>query len=232
MSKVNTMNQHYKHPKFHVAVDCVIFGYHKGELKLLLYPRGFEPAMGRWSLLGGFVQEDESADMAARRVLKKTTGLSDIYLEQVHTFSDPSRDEATRVISLAYYALIRLDKYDPDLVRENGPHWWPINKLPVLIFDHKEMVEEALERLQKKASFDLVGEELLSEMFTLLQLRNLYEAIFQREFDPGNFRKKVLSLGRLEKLTVKNTTESKKGAYYYRAVKGEIEKTFDRVVKF
>ncbi|MFA9370887.1 MAG: NUDIX domain-containing protein [Labilibaculum antarcticum] len=226
------MDQHYKHPKYHVAVDCVIFGYHEGELRLLLYPRGFEPAMGRWSLLGGFVQEDESADTAARRVLKKTTGLSDIYMEQVHSFSEPSREEGTRVISLAYYALIRIDKYDTDLVRENGAHWWPINKLPEMIFDHKNMVEEALERLQKKASFDLVGEELLYEMFTLLQLRNLYEAIFQREFDPGNFRKKVLSLGRLEKLDIKNTTESKKGAYYYRAVKGDVEKTFDRVVKF
>ncbi|PKQ67284.1 NUDIX domain-containing protein [Labilibaculum manganireducens] len=226
------MNPQYKHPKYHVAVDCVIFGYHEGELKLLLYPRGFEPAMGRWSLLGGFVQEDESADMAARRVLKKTTGLSDIYLEQVQSFSDPSRDEATRVISLAYYALIRIDKYDTDLVRENGAHWWPISKLPTMIFDHENMVHEALDRLQKKASFDLIGEELLSEMFTLLQLRNLYQAIFQREFDPGNFRKKVLSLGRLEKLNVKNTTESKKGAFYYRAIKGDIEKTFDRVVKF
>ncbi len=226
------MNQEYKHPKYHVAVDCVIFGYHEGELKLLLYPRGFEPAMGRWSLLGGFVQENESADMAARRVLKKTTGLSDIYLEQVQSFSDPSRDEATRVISLAYYALIRIDKYDTDLVRENGAHWWPISKLPTMIFDHENMVQEALDRLQKKASFDLIGEELLSEMFTLLQLRNLYQAIFQREFDPGNFRKKVLSLGRLEKLNVKNTTESKKGAFYYRAIKGDVEKTFDRVVKF
>ncbi|MDQ1770674.1 NUDIX domain-containing protein [Labilibaculum sp. A4] len=226
------MNPQYKHPKYHVAVDCVIFGYHEGELKLLLYPRGFEPAMGRWSLLGGFVQENESADMAARRVLKKTTGLSDIYLEQVQSFSDPSRDEATRVISLAYYALIRIDKYDTDLVRENGAHWWPISKLPTMIFDHENMVHEALDRLQKKASFDLIGEELLSEMFTLLQLRNLYQAIFQREFDPGNFRKKVLSLGRLEKLNIKNTTESKKGAFYYRAIKGDIEKTFDRVVKF
>ncbi|MBN2596838.1 NrtR DNA-binding winged helix domain-containing protein [Labilibaculum sp.] len=226
------MNPQYKHPKYHVAVDCVIFGYHEGELRLLLYPRGFEPAMGSWSLLGGFVQEDESADMAARRVLKKTTGLSDIYLEQVQSFSEPTREEGTRVISLAYYALIRIDKYDTDLVRENGAHWWPISKLPTLIFDHENMVHEALDRLQKKASFDLIGEELLSEMFTLLQLRNLYQAIFQREFDPGNFRKKVLSLGRLEKLNIKNTTESKKGAYYYRALQGDVEKTFDRVVKF
>ncbi|MDM8159558.1 NUDIX domain-containing protein [Labilibaculum sp. K2S] len=226
------MNPQYKHPKYHVAVDCVIFGYHEGELRLLLYPRGFEPAMGSWSLLGGFVQEDESADMAARRVLKKTTGLSDIYLEQVQSFSEPTREEGTRVISLAYYALIRIDKYDTDLVRENGAHWWPISKLPTMIFDHENMVHEALDRLQKKASFDLIGEELLSEMFTLLQLRNLYQAIFQREFDPGNFRKKVLSLGRLEKLNVKNTTESKKGAFYYRAIKGDVEKTFDRVVKF
>lgn len=226
------MNQEYKHPKYHVAVDCVIFGYDEGELKLLLYPRGFEPEMGKWSLMGGFVQEDESAEMAARRVLKKTTGLSDIYLEQVYAFTEPDRDEAVRVISLMYYALVRLDKYDTDLVREYGAHWWPISRLPTLIFDHAEMVEKSLEGLQKKASFDLIGEELLSEKFTLLQLRQLYESIFQREFDPGNFRKKVLSLGKLEKLSIKNTTESKKGAFYYCLIRGEIEKTFDRVVKF
>jgi len=226
------MNQEYKHPKYNVAVDCVIFGYDEGELKLLLYPRGFEPEMGKWSLMGGFVQENESAEMAARRVLTKTTGLSDIYLEQVYAFTEPNRDEAVRVISLMYYALVRLDKYDTDLVREYGAHWWPISRLPTLIFDHAEMVEKSLEGLQKKASFDLIGEELLSEKFTLLQLRQLYESIFQREFDPGNFRKKVLSLGKLEKLNIKNTTESKKGAFYYRLIKGGIEKTFDRVVKF
>ncbi len=105
-----------EHPRHYVAVDCVIFGYMDGELKLLVYPRSFEPAKGNWSLLGGFIQENESADEAAIRILKRTTGLDQIYMEQVAAFSAPERESAARVISIAYYALIRLDKHDVEIV--------------------------------------------------------------------------------------------------------------------
>ena len=199
------------YPKHYVAVDCSIFGYEDGELKLLLYPRGFEPSYGKWSLMGGFVQESESMEEAAMRVLMQTTGLKDIFLEQASAFSKPDRDPGARVISMAYVALIRIDIHDKDLVRENGAHWWPVTKLPSLVFDHESIVENALAVLQQKASIDLIGKELLPDMFTLMQLRNLYEAIFQKSFDPGNFRKKVLSVGILERSNSKNTTESKKG---------------------
>ncbi len=194
------------HPQHYVAVDCVILGYQDEEIKLLLYPRSFEPYKGKWSLLGGFVQDDESADEAAARILKQTTGLEQIFLEQVASFSEPNRDLEARVISLAYYALIRIDLHD----------------------EH----EKALVKLQQKAGYSLCGSELLPEMFTLIQLRKLYEAIFLREFDPGNFRKKILSLGVLEKLTVKDASESRKGAFYYK-VKSNIEEIdVDRIVKF
>lgn len=223
---------HYnKHPKHFVAVDCVIFGYRKEELCLLLYPRGFEPAKGSWSLMGGFVQGNESSHDAAKRILKLTTGLEDIFMEQVETFSGTDRDPEARVISISYYALIRIDEHDELCVRQHGAHWWPIAELPELIFDHGKMVEKALIKLQQKAGYSLVGKELLPEMFTLMQLRKLYEAIFQREFDPGNFRKKILSLGVLEKLNVKNLTESKKGAFYYRCKNTEVEKVLNRIVK-
>jgi len=223
---------HYiKHPKYFVAVDCVIFGYRNDELCLLLYPRGFEPSKGSWSLMGGFVQGNESSDDAAKRILKLTIGLEDIFMEQVETFTNPERDPEARVISISYYALIRIDEHDELSVREHGAHWWPITELPELIFDHNKMVEKALIKLQQKAGFSLVGKELLPEHFTLMQLRKLYEAIFQREFDPGNFRKKILSLNALEKLEIKNMTESKKGAFYYRCKVAEGEKTLDRIVK-
>jgi ADP-ribose pyrophosphatase YjhB (NUDIX family) len=215
-----------------VAVDCAIFGYEDGELKLLLYPRSFEPAIGRWSLMGGFVQEEESLEEAGRRVLYQTTGLKDIYLEQATAFSDPKRDPGARVISMCFVALIRIDKHDKDLVRENGAHWWPVTRLPAMVFDHEQMVQKALETLQVRASNDLIGKELLPDMFTVMQLRSLYEAIFQRSFDPGNFRKKVLSLNVLERLSVKNTTESKKGAFYYRFKKDTPEQRSERIVKF
>ncbi len=220
------------HAKHYVSVDCVILGYQNDELKLLLYPRSFEPSKGKWSLLGGFVQENESGDEAAARILKQTTGLDQIFLKQVEAFSAPARDPEARVISLAYYALIRIDLHDEEKVKENGAYWIPIRKLPQLIFDHQAMFEKALTKLQQKAVYSLVGLELLPEKFTLIQLRKLYEAIFQREFDPGNFRKKILSLGILEKLSEKDASESKKGAFYYRAKNNIDEVDIDRIVKF
>lgn len=224
--------EHYnKHPKHFVAVDCVILGYNEGELCLLLYPRGFEPSKGAWSLMGGFVQELESSDDAAKRVLKKTTGLKDIFMQQVHTFAKLKRDSESRVISIAYYTLIRIEEHDKACVREHGAHWWPITELPEMIFDHGEMVKKALVKLQYEAGYRLVGEELLGEKFTLLQLRKLYEVIFQREFDPANFRKKILSLDVLERLNEKDLSESKKGAFYYRCKKIIKERGLDRIVK-
>jgi ADP-ribose pyrophosphatase YjhB (NUDIX family) len=220
------------HPQHYVAVDCVILGYQDEEIKLLLYPRSFEPYKGKWSLLGGFVQDDESADEAAARILKQTTGLEKIFLEQVASFSAPDRDPEARVISLAYYALIRIDLHDEERVKENGAYWISVNKLPNLIFDHQQMFEKALVKLQQKAGYSLCGSELLPEMFTLIQLRKLYEAIFQREFDPGNFRKKILSLGVLEKLSMKDASESRKGAFYYKAKSNIDEIDTDRIVKF
>jgi ADP-ribose pyrophosphatase YjhB (NUDIX family) len=176
-------------------------------------------------LLGGFVQDNESADEAAARILKQTTGLEKIFLEQVASFSEPNRDPEARVISLAYYALIRIDLHDEEKVKENGAYWISIKNLPNLIFDHQEMFEKALVKLQQKAGYSLCGSELLPEMFTLIQLRKLYEAIFQHEFDPGNFRKKILSHGLLEKLSVKDVSESRKGAFYYRIKTDMAEKT-------
>lgn len=226
------MHYYGQHPKFHFSIDCVIFGYEDEQLKLLLYPRAFEPVKGSWSLIGGFVQQNESSEEAATRVLLESTGLSDIFLEQVSVFSQPERDPFERVISVTYFALIRIDYFDKKRVNKFGAKWWPVTDLPNLIFDHNEMVEQALARLQQKAGSSLVGSALLPKNFTLIQLRKVYQAIYQREFDPGNFRKKILSLGVLEKLNHKNSTESKKGAYYYciKANKKEVE--LDRIVKY
>jgi len=220
-----------KFPKHYLAVDCVIFGYEDYELKLLLYPRGFEPLIGKWSLMGGFVQDDESMDNAALRVLQQTVGLNKIYLEQVQGFSEPDRDPGGRVISMAYYALIRIDQHDKELVRKHGAHWWPITKLPQLIFDHEKMISIALERLQRKASLELVGKELLPDLFTLTMLHNLYNAIFQKQFDAGNFRKKISSVDMLEQTSLKDTIGSKRGAYYYKFKKSQNHENVLRIVK-
>jgi len=208
-------NVYRSYEKHYVAVDCVIFGYENDELKVLLYPRGFEPSIGKWSLLGGFVNAGETLGDAARRVLYNTTGLQNIYQEQVHAFSRIDRDPAGRVISVAYYALIRINQQDSDLLREHGARWWPVSKLPELIFDHREMIDKALLRLHEKAETEVIGPELLGDVFTLTNLKKLYEAIFQRDIDAGNFRKKILSLGVLHNTGKKDKSESKKGAYLY-----------------
>ena len=127
-------------PQFYVSVDCIIFGFDKGSLKLLLLKRNFEPAKGSWSLMGGFVQDGESVDDAAKRVLAELTGLENVYMEQVGTFGEVDRDPGERVISVAYYALININEYDRNLVQQHNAHWAEINEIPPLVFDHPQMV--------------------------------------------------------------------------------------------
>ena len=202
--------------KHYIAVDCVIFSYEDDELKVLIYPKNFAPSIGHWSLMGGFVNEKESLEDTAHRILKETVGIEDIYIEQVGGFSEPGRDTGGRVISLGFFALTPIDLQDKSLIRSKGAHWWPIDELPKLLFDHEQIVEAALFRLQRKASMDIIGKDLLPKTFTLTMLHNLYNAIFRKKFDAGNFRKKILSLNILEKLPKKDLSSSKRGAYYYK----------------
>ncbi len=224
-------NSYTLHEKHYVAVDCVIFGYEREELKVLLYRRGFEPSAGKWSLLGGFVGVNETLGDAARRVLYNTTGLQNIFQEQVHAFSKPGRDPAGRVISVAYYALIRINQQDSDLISEHGAHWWPISKLPKLIFDHREMIDSSLLSLQKKAGTELVGKELLGDLFTMSNLKKLYEAIYQKNLDPGNFRKKILSLGVLMRTSIKDKADSKKGAFLYQYMEKSQREPINKLIR-
>lgn len=211
------MVEYYKQEhRFILAVDCIIFGFDDEGLKLLLLHRNFEPALGRWSLMGGFIKQDESADDAAARVLENLTGLTDVYLDQIQAFSDPERDPGARVISLAYSALINIASYNEELVNKHNASWVKLDEIPELIFDHLRMVDGALKRLRRKAASQPVGFNLLPEKFTLTQLQKLYEAIYQRELDKRNFRKKILSMDVLEKLDEKDKVSSKRGAFLYR----------------
>ena len=203
-------------PKFYVSVDCIIFGFDQGELKLLLLKRNFEPAMGKWSLMGGFVQEEESVDAAAKRVLAELTGLENVYMEQVGTFGDVNRDPGERVISVDYYALINVNEYDRELVQQHNAYWTNINELPPLIFDHPEMIERARELMKQKASDKPIGFNLLPELFTLTQLQNLYEAIYGEPMDKRNFRKRVAEMDFIEKTDQIDKSGSRRGAYLYK----------------
>ena len=145
-------NYYSSNPKLYVGIDCIIFGFNEGELNLLLLKRNFEPAMGEWSLMGGFVQEDESVDDAAKRVLNELTGLEDVYMEQVQAFGAIDRDPGERVVSIVYYALININEYDKESVQQHNAFWVNINELPALIFDHPQMVEKARKLMQHTTS--------------------------------------------------------------------------------
>jgi 8-oxo-dGTP diphosphatase len=209
------ISQYKSHQKILVAVDCIIFGFDGSQLKALLIKRGFEPEKGKWSLMGGFVGKKENADEAAIRVLYQLTGMKNIYMEQLYTFSDVNRDSAGRVISIAYFALINIEDYSEQLQLEHEAKWFLLNQIPPLIFDHRKMVMRAKLRLQEKVVAHPVGFELLPTKFTLPQLQSLYEAIYDTPLDKRNFTKKILSLGVLNKLNEKEKQSSRKGAFYY-----------------
>lgn len=211
------MQRYYsQHPKFYHAVDCIIFGFSGGELSLLLLKRRFEPGKGEWSLMGGFVQENEHMDDAAKRVLAELTGLTDVFMEQVGTFGQIERDPGERVISTAYYALINIKEYDRQLVEEHNAHWISINEIPDLLFDHEEMVSMAREAMKLQAAIRPICFHLLPEHFTLTQLQNLYEAINGDPVDKRNFRKRVAELGYVEKTKLIDKLTSRRGAALYK----------------
>lgn len=210
-----SLESYKKADRFLVAADCIIFGFDGKEMKVLLIKRSFEPEAGRWSLMGGFVKANESANEAASRILLRLTGLNDIYMEQLHCFADVKRDPAARVVSIAYFALINIADYSRQLNFEHEPRWFSLNALPNLIFDHADMVQLARERLQQKVANHPIGFELLPRRFTLPQLQNLYEAIYESPLDRRNFSRKILSMGILKKLNEKEKSTSKKGAYLY-----------------
>jgi len=208
------INEYKKHDCMLIAVDCIIFGFDGKDLKVLLIKRGFEPGLGKWSLMGGFVASGESIDKGASRILEMLTGLNNIYMEQLYCFGDIDRDPGGRVVSISYFALIKIDDSSP-LMKAYNAKWFNIKNVPAMVFDHKKMIGMAKERLRQKVANHPIGFELLPEKFTLPQLQNLYEAIYETTFDKRNFSRKILSLQILNKLDEKEKLLSKKGAFYY-----------------
>lgn len=221
-----------EHDRLRIAVDCIIFGFDGKHLKGLFVKRSMEPQKDKWSLMGGFVKEQEGVDVAAGRILHELTGLRNIYMEQLYCFGDAGRDPGGRVISIAYFALIRLDDYTPEMMRTHNARWFEQEKTPRLIFDHREMVKMARERLLQKVSNHPIGFELLPDKFTLPQLQSLYEAIYDTALDKRNFTRKILSLGILNKLKEKEKQSSRKGAFYYTFDMAQYKKLESEGVRF
>ena len=210
------MTYYSQHAKVWVSVDCIIFGFDEGKLKVLIGRRQMDPGRGEWSLYGGFVAADESIDDAAARTLSELTGLRNLYMRQVGAFGSVDRDPGERVISIAYYALINVKDYDERLRLDHGVEWMNVEELPKLYSDHNEMIRKALKLMRQKLRTEPVGFRLLPDLFTLTQLQKLYEAVNGEELDKRNFRKRIKEMDFIEKTELIDKTGSKRGAYLYR----------------
>ena len=191
----------YEYARPALTVDCVVFGIDEDDLQVLLIRRALEPFAGRWALPGGFVHLDETLEDAALRELQEETGLDKVFLEQLYTFGDLDRDPRERVVTVAYYALVKLSDHKVKAATDaTDAAWFAITDLPELAFDHQHIFDVALERLRGKVRYQPIGFELLPRKFTLTQLQRMYETILERKLDKRNFRKKILGMDLLVEL--------------------------------
>lgn len=215
-----------------VTVDIVIFTLRNGSLQVLLVKRGVPPFEGQYAIPGGFIRGDESLEEAALRELHEETGVRNVFLEQLYTFGDPKRDPRGRVITVAYYALIASDKLSLVAGADAAEaQWFPASSLSPLAFDHKSILDYALERLRNKLEYTTVGFQLLPEKFTLGELQAVYEAILGRQLDKRNFRRKLSLLGILKPLREWQRT-GRKPAQLFRFAAGRFEKLRDKGILF
>jgi len=193
-----------------VAVDAVVFGYDPDEgVSVLLITRKFEPFKKSWALPGGLVKNQESLEDAVRRELKEESGVDVTYLEQLYSFGNPNRDPRNRVISIAYYALVKPKDYQLSAQTDaEDVAWFNIKKLPKLAFDHKQIVDTAIKRLRGKIAYEPVGFELLDKKFPFSDLERLYQTLLDQDIDRRNFKKKIMAYDFLEELdeTIQRTS--------------------------
>ena len=198
MALINVMT-HPAIQQVKVAVDNCIFTVLEGRLHLLLIQMTKVPYVGMWALPGGLIQDEESLDAAAGRILNEETGVADVYLEQLYTFGQPDRDPAGRVVSIAYFALIHAAGIELRTQPKYADvHWWPCANLPPLAYDHDAVAAYARQRLEWKLAYTNIVWSLLPRRFALTELQKVYEAVLGRQLDKRNFRKKILSLGLVE----------------------------------
>ena len=205
----------YKYPHPAVTADCVIFGFDGVGIKVLLIQRGIEPYKGKWAFPGGFMNIDETIEECAKRELEEETGLKASSVEQFYTFTDVNRDPRERVITVAHYALVRLEEVKGgDDAR--SAQWFAMNEIPSLAFDHDRILRIAVNRLKERICFEPIGFELLPEIFTMSALQNLYEAILEMKFDRRNFYNKMLKLGILSEAEARPKDASRRTPTKYR----------------
>lgn len=210
-----------------LALDSIVFGFDGEELKLLLIKRNFEPEKGKWSLMGGFLEENEDLELATNRILYDLTGLKDVYFEELKAFGKVDRDPLERTVSICFFALINIHAHDQDLAKAQNAFWISLKDRPNLVFDHNEMVDLALERLRYRAALHPIGFELLPEKFTIPQLQKLYEAIYATPLDRRNFSRKILSTKLLIDTGEKNENSATKKAILYKLDQTKYQSQFN-----
>ena len=215
-----------------VAVDIVLFTVREKRLSVLLIERGIPPFQGTWAMPGGLVQPKESLEDAAVRELREETGVADIYLEQLYTFGEPGRDPRNRVVSVAYFALISPDHAPRAGTDAADARWWPIDECPQLAFDHRQVLDVALQRLRNKLEWTTVGFQLLPEKFTLTALQQVYEAILDKKIDKRNFRRKMALLKILTPLKEQQRDGQHRPAQLFKFSAGKFERLRDKGILF
>ena len=227
------MTFRYEFARAALTVDCVVFGLDESDLKVMLIQRDIAPFEGKWALPGGFVRIEETVEEAARRELQEETGLEKVFLEQLYTFGDIDRDPRERVVTVAWYALVRLTDHRVKAATDaRAAAWFGMDDLPQLAFDHDRILELAYQRLQNKVRYQPIGFELLPQKFTLTQLQHLYEIILDRSLDKRNFRKKILGMNVLQELDEVETDVAHRAARLYRFNKQRYREMVKQGVNF
>jgi 8-oxo-dGTP diphosphatase len=228
-----------------ISIDCIIFGFHNNQLKVLLLQ--FKET-GKWALPGGFIFKTEHGDEAAVRILKSRTGLADVYLKQFHTFSDPDRGSKNhgvikalegkswlkeRFITMGYWSIVEFSQVKPMPDEFSSDcKWWDIHKIPKLILDHNEILKDALKSLRRDVNDYPLGKNLLSEKFTMPDLQRVYETILDKKLDRRNFQKKILSMDILQRLKERKSGVAHKAPFLYRFDERKYQKALKQGLKF
>ena len=213
----------YKYPHPALTADCVVFGFDGKDLKILLIERGNEPCKGCWAFPGGFMNIDETIEQCARRELEEETGLKLAKIEQFHTFSEVNRDPRERVVTVAFFALVKQAevKGGDDAAQAQ---WFPIKDIPRLAFDHDYILQLARDSLKERIYFEPIGFDLMDEEFSLPELQRLYELILEEKFDRRNFENKLMRLGIIDQIEPENDTSK---SAYKRMSKRDIDSLFE-----